>query len=982
MMMRLPALLAFLALIALVAGCGRGGVRVSVSPSEATLAPSETQAFTASVLGASDSRVTWSASCGTVTGSANMVTYAAPEAEGSCVLTATSVADPRASANAEVSIVQVHDARSVGQEGGVVTGIDGVSLVLASNVVDEGERLALAVDRSEEPELPIPTDAHELSPHYLFRLTRAAGVAPSDAGAEDVATASLDGFAIAMPVPEGADLERLALGVLIPGPYLLGGGPDEWAFVEGVFDEDRELFLASVFRVPAEGLRIVLVEHADAVTTLNRADSSGLVEQAVWPPTSPEWLSSFSVKAVGTRAESAKADYEAFLQSLTGVFRDGGFAPLLLTVTGRTFDWSSLSWDYSNASYKVTVRQYRDVSNVTMFSRVCSRSAEHVKDGVFNPILASITLCTDGSLSASGRRTAVHELFHASQFGNPAVAKVNLDLLGHRDWIYEGTAVLSEGSMLNAGYAIERAWRPPRPVDVRLQSSGSIEHMYEYRAQDFFAYLGERLGEDFRYVRHVFAEGPRARDLAAVLDTRYGLSWADAYSGWVFHQLESVPWGCDFVEATLIENARSLSFQDGTRRDSSFIVDSLNSASAIITLENRDPERPHEWGLTYHHQDGRSRSRLYAMDPSSTAGCLTPLSSGATVGLTPISVSVEANELRRLLLVIPHIDISERISTGFLQVDDHGYASPPPVSVSVEPSRVTLPLSGTQSFTATVTGATDTSVSWSATCGTISGNGMMVTYTAPATEGSCEVTASSVAAPQVSATATVTVVSGSLPLLRGVARGAGPSASVAASYVDRVDGSVDYSGVFEVDGAFALDPVGVPPTATVTVDEAFGPDDFPIAYGGSALVTVYTGVTLDNGGLILLSDLVDVDVGWCSFDPTIVCFGPSAASRGYVDFTFYASDSFGVSAPDAVLDFPAGWSVMRATYAGTTIDFSVETSTTGMAEYFSPEQLSALGRAAAAPSTSAECSGGRVVGAVFLKGFGVDAPKHCEHAEP
>lgn len=75
------------------------------------------------------------------------------------------------------------------------------------------------------------------------------------------------------------------------------------------------------------------------------------------------------------------------------------------------------------------------------------------------------------------------------------------------------------------------------------------------------------------------------------------------------------------------------------------------------------------------------------------------------------------------------------------------------VTVAVMPMAVTLETGATQTFTATVMGAADVSVTWSATAGTIDA-GM---FTAPDVAGSVTVTATSVADPSVSASATVTV---------------------------------------------------------------------------------------------------------------------------------------------------------------------------------------------------------------------------------
>ena len=90
----------------------------------------------------------------------------------------------------------------------------------------------------------------------------------------------------------------------------------------------------------------------------------------------------------------------------------------------------------------------------------------------------------------------------------------------------------------------------------------------------------------------------------------------------------------------------------------------------------------------------------------------------------------------------------------------------PPVSVSISPTSVQLLIGGHQQFTATVTGTTNTAVSWNlagsgcsgAACGTISASGL---YTAPSAVPSppqISVTATSLADPTKSGTAAVTIV--------------------------------------------------------------------------------------------------------------------------------------------------------------------------------------------------------------------------------
>ncbi|MGA2001513.1 MAG: hypothetical protein ABSG52_16110, partial [Terriglobales bacterium] len=76
------------------------------------------------------------------------------------------------------------------------------------------------------------------------------------------------------------------------------------------------------------------------------------------------------------------------------------------------------------------------------------------------------------------------------------------------------------------------------------------------------------------------------------------------------------------------------------------------------------------------------------------------------------------------------------------------------VGVGVSPTTAALTTGGTQQFSATVSGTTNTAVTWSASGGTISSTGL---YTAPSTAGTYAITATSAADPTKSASATVSV---------------------------------------------------------------------------------------------------------------------------------------------------------------------------------------------------------------------------------
>src|SRR5882762_4545763 len=122
------------------------------------------------------------------------------------------------------------------------------------------------------------------------------------------------------------------------------------------------------------------------------------------------------------------------------------------------------------------------------------------------------------------------------------------------------------------------------------------------------------------------------------------------------------------------------------------------------------------------------------------------------------------------LFTAPAVSANTTVTvTATSQADTSKWASaivtvnaPVAVSVSISPVSASVVSAGTQQFTATVTGSTNTAVAWSATAGTISSSGL---FTAPAvsTNTTVTVTATSAADATKSASASVAVsVSGAL----------------------------------------------------------------------------------------------------------------------------------------------------------------------------------------------------------------------------
>lgn len=96
-------------LLGLLAACATttGNVTITLDPSQHTLVPLETHAFTATVSGTTNTDVTWQATAGSVSGSGATIDYTAPATPGSYQLSATSVADASKTATAAITVAAI-----------------------------------------------------------------------------------------------------------------------------------------------------------------------------------------------------------------------------------------------------------------------------------------------------------------------------------------------------------------------------------------------------------------------------------------------------------------------------------------------------------------------------------------------------------------------------------------------------------------------------------------------------------------------------------------------------------------------------------------------------------------------------------------------------------------------------------------------------------------------------------------------------------
>jgi lysophospholipase L1-like esterase len=194
----------------------------------------------------------------------------------------------------------------------------------------------------------------------------------------------------------------------------------------------------------------------------------------------------------------------------------------------------------------------------------------------------------------------------------------------------------------------------------------------------------------------------------------------------------------------------------------------------------------------------------------------------------------------------------------------------PSVDVAVSPVTVAVATSATQHFAATVTGSSETAVTWSVReatdCGAISSAG---DYAAPGAAATCHVVATSVADPSKTAVATVIVVKLSADVMNHVSIGK-------PAFASEGDASLLTDGAYRSPNAWTFDPshcsAETPCWAAVNV--GVGPTQLLVDWSsqdgeGDFDAQVYGGQTLTSYALLVSSDSTDGSDGtWtAAIDP-------------------------------------------------------------------------------------------------------------------
>ena len=713
-MVRRSVLLVVLALVLVLvaAACGgRGGVSIAVSPSEVTLAPGETQEFTATVQGARDALVEWSATGGDLVASGPTAVFTAPTEVGEYTVTARSARDrgrwASASVTVEASVSSPEEepvSLDVGPGGGELELDSGVGVVVPGFRGDEAVRFTLS----------------RLSVGDAVGVGLQAGATYSLRAERDVGVESVT---VRLPV---VGLSRLEVPVVT---YFVDGVPERVtpALVDGVW----------VVEVPVDVGVDALEQPGIASQGAERSSVDWRVVFGFSRVVPVVYVFGDGRQVMGEARTSPCYDSRTMEDLSCFVFFDDDGVFLDTSVVGVPDAILAVERDDGKEQFAVIV----DVGKELLSTFLVAYEFAGLEGSAGVALLASISQPIWQLQFAAAAQSAVIRWF--GQF-NPTLtdyltySALHVDFMSAAsDW---GVELTSSFVLTVPKFNARCPYSFCNILQVRVEDAfdaGSVSYrdvwfwLHESTSDELFVLkapdqsLGELVGEI------VGAEANFCRARGGGIETHVCSNFELRL---VAVGLIDRGWwglGSDRIVRMLV-NSDAFALGDVSPR----------RAPEIELLGPEEPETSFAWTVSadYPIDSVEFRFNDEAWEATSPADSVTrSLSSG---GHTFELMAVDAAGLR---------------TTEAREFTVGADALP---GVSIEPSSVTLDVSGTQSFTATVTGVSDTSVTWDASCGSIGETGNPVTYTAPATAGECEVTATSVADSTKSATTSVTVTGG------------------------------------------------------------------------------------------------------------------------------------------------------------------------------------------------------------------------------
>ena len=369
--------------------------------------------------------------------------------------------------------------------GGVISGPDGIKLGAVDGALDSP--LPVSIGKAVPPAQPVPDRATVIGDTYRVAAAREA-VQPLDKS-----------FILALPVPDGADTDNLAVAVFGSTASLLdmdNATGQYWSFAPGTYDAANRLLLAQWPYLGQAGEIVALVEHPDMPSP---AQGSGRASAA---PASGNFVAACTTELNCSDALKTAVENELQINFADFMNNHGyGYPRMMGTDSKMDIDPPQLNVP----STKFFAYIFDDTQPGCVDS-----AGKTAYAGQYTPSRGSLHICVpDGTTSLSDfmKDTVRHEYFHALEFSynQPLAEWANGTA---ENWIIEGMA----DAVINSGTDWARSeTNGIRPVDKMLRDNADL---LEYEAEDFWAYYGRnRTSGGIERLRSILVSGATFYDV-------------------------------------------------------------------------------------------------------------------------------------------------------------------------------------------------------------------------------------------------------------------------------------------------------------------------------------------------------------------------------------------------------------------------------------------------------------------------------------
>ena len=311
-------------------------------------------------------------------------------------------------------------------------------------------------------------------------------------------------FVVGFVRPAGEDPETLQIALVLPAESTLdGSGTDDWAVLPTNYEATQDIVYTGAAALFPEGATYALVRTSAAAPSValhskpvfpggppfaNTTVTPPLTEPLVQARCSTE----FALTTVTCGPAETQAIEEAFTAFYELLLHLGYPSPALFREPFVVMNENSLE-EVRLGAYAVNVRPCAVVPYL----------------GRYNFLHEPMEICLGATDAAEVDATVRHELFHAAQWGFPAIKTQTEDFEVERwGWLIESTATVAEHSDAHTLRRTPiRSWRQIDELLAYSAGHDAFRQGIQYQTQDFWVYVGARVQQGLGMFIPIFQHG-------------------------------------------------------------------------------------------------------------------------------------------------------------------------------------------------------------------------------------------------------------------------------------------------------------------------------------------------------------------------------------------------------------------------------------------------------------------------------------------